>query len=1216
MQGDRTLTDPLAIKTHTESRFYLCLLEWEKETKGDDQHHAQVTHLMGSIDHVVKESIGISKLVVRDMPQYTLHDGAHLLNVLRLMDALVPKGTMAGLTPLECALCIMAAYTHDLGMVLSEEERRQILEPGTEEHAAFQVFRSGYASLVQRVEHLGREAEAEKRAERKAEIKAEIAAIEGYIVSENIRQGHTARHGRTNRWFGRISEGRADVFRCPIYGDFRERLSLIAASHGEDAHWLRREITGTALSGVPLLTNVGRGQKVNWAFPGLLLRLADILDLDWTRTPRLLFENLGLEEWRRTPEAVRGARETSWMEWSKHLATVGWDVDIDDQEPVIQFSAMCWTPVVHRALLDFGEKIDEELAGVQAELDHQKGSVKPARAWRYNLHLPVKADLQVSPRMKEDGNGGFVPAYQYTPIQFALDQHEILQLLMGTSLYGDPSLCIRELLQNALDATQMHELRLKLKQKDRRLPTDALEGEEELEIGLTWGRDEECGQDFVQVTDHGIGMTPEDLRKYFTQVGKSYYRSHEYNRERQAFRDAGEHCSPISIFGIGILSCFMIADRIRVRTRPGGWSNGDTREERTRTDFTIYGPGSLFWMNEGTLDHQGTEVRIYLKPEFTLCHDPETVWEVLCREFSPTMDTLVGSSDYPGGGEVVDPALVAVRYFAWPTHAIRIAPPEHEEILLTEELHAEELAGIDSRWVRESASEWGFPPERLGQGAQWAWWDWVDRGHTGSRIRLWYPAHDGRRSPAFPADAGSKTLLPLSDLASLVEPQLRTSGRFRWLVKGVAVPDAEALTEGIRVLPHVGSRLWIDLRGEATPPLTVDRGKVVPPAEDCRRQMRGVFERFAQEVGREADSVASRRNLLWGWRLHDQLQLPPLPKKGTGGDLLELGRVSRWVAAQLEQSLDRDLDPDRARALDLALDLEFDVALNRGLDRAHDLDGDLDRGLSIALDSYLDRALTPDRALTLAFVLALALPHDLLHDLGRDFVLDLALALDRDLPILLARAPRLRPLAAALCSHLLCEAFQPSLQSSLPTLGCFWMRGHVEDMRLQGPAVLGSDLESHRCAVHASGDTPWLGKQVQSFGYDLVFPITAIPLGRLRAESWTSFKKHRFLRTFVTFPFFAPDVAEEFADQWRVWQPVLNLFPVDRVHVLMPREELWDREFKDWTDEDWETCGISGLWDIKRGWVKWVHGPATADDIAKRGEPLEELMYLGSEERE
>ena len=64
-------------------------------------------------------------------------------------------------------------------------------------------------------------------------------------------------------------------------------------------------------------------------------------------------------------------------------------------------------------------------------------------------------------------------------------------------------------------------------------------------------------------------MTREVLEHYFTKLGKSYYRSPEYERERQILREHGFIVSPISQFGIGFLSCFMLADKILIRTHPG-----------------------------------------------------------------------------------------------------------------------------------------------------------------------------------------------------------------------------------------------------------------------------------------------------------------------------------------------------------------------------------------------------------------------------------------------------------------------------------------------------------------------------------------------------------------------------------------------------------------------------------------------------------------------
>jgi hypothetical protein len=174
-------------------------------------------------------------------------------------------------------------------------------------------------------------------------------------------------------------------------------------------------------------------------------------------------------------------------------------------------------------------------------------------------------------------------------------------------------------------------------------------------------------------------------------------------------------------------------------------------------------------------------------------------------------------------------------------------------------------------------------------------------------------------------------------------------------------------------------------------------------------------------------------------------------------------------------------------------------------------------------------------------------------------------------------------------------------------LECFWLKGKPEDLHLMGPAVLSCKLESNGRTVIPNMATPWLDERLCALGYDLVFPITAIPLGALRAKAWQEFKEQRLLRAFVTFPFLVPEVAGRIGENLRVVQPLLELLPLKRVHVLMPRMELWDTEFRNWDDDDWQTCGISGLWDIKGGWVKWLPGPAVADEIAKNGIPLDEV---------
>jgi len=68
-------------------------------------------------------------------------------------------------------------------------------------------------------------------------------------------------------------------------------------------------------------------------------------------------------------------------------------------------------------------------------------------------------------------------------------------------------------------------------------------------------------------------MTEEMILNYFLRVGRSYYQSDEFkkmNYDNKRFYDF----SPISQFGIGILSCFLKGDRMEVSTRHYNAGNG------------------------------------------------------------------------------------------------------------------------------------------------------------------------------------------------------------------------------------------------------------------------------------------------------------------------------------------------------------------------------------------------------------------------------------------------------------------------------------------------------------------------------------------------------------------------------------------------------------------------------------------------------------------
>ncbi|MBM3216750.1 hypothetical protein FJZ36_17790, partial [Candidatus Poribacteria bacterium] len=814
--------------------------------------------LCATIQKFVESARAVLKTILRDMPQFTLHDETHILNVLGIMEGLVPDNVLRKLSNLEIGLCILAAYAHDLGMALPADERDRLYDPGTPDGVKFARHRDGFGEELRQIERWKRIAETDRS--RAQEAQRRIDAIEAHILEDYLRRTHDEHRGRMEHWIDAIQResGNQRLYEFDRIG-FKQQLVLIGASHGRDVDWLRSQLS--TLSN-PAAFAVG---GTNYAFPGILLRLADILDFDVTRAPHILFRHLGIES------------DISVQEWLKHQSIAKWTYQ--QKTSTLECLAQCDHPVRHKSVLTFCDLIETGLRDARDELEIQRRLVGDQHPC-CSLELPPKVDRRVEPR-----NG----AYIYEDIQFQLDQDEIQQLLLGESLWGRPDLCIRELLQNALDAVHMRELREEL-QKQGETPDEPVDprGPEELAVRLTWGHDKESGQDFLRVSDNGIGMTRRIITDYFTRIGKSYYRSPDFEREKRRLRGKGLLATPISHFGIGILSSFMVADRIVVRTKPGG---ADT-DERRAYDVTISGPGSLFWLRNGSLPTQGTEVTLYLKDGYQITHDDATLTQRLRQAFEYQDGNQGGGT---GDKRQVDPAYVAASHVVFPRHPVIVEPDRGGALRIDADFHRKSLVPIDADKVIAKAAEWRCPRSYV-EGVRWAVWDWEDNvgdEATGSRIRLQFPAHQGiGDGPEGLADSTGRCAG--HELGAFVEPQLPSGGRTRVLVKGMAVQNVDVCSKRLELWHGVGSLCWVDLRGDAATRLTAERGSALEPeraddAEAWHRALRDLFGRFREALRREADR--DRRGWVKNWRSAfrpvDALSHPVgAPREGTERHIL------------------------------------------------------------------------------------------------------------------------------------------------------------------------------------------------------------------------------------------------------------------------------------------------------------------------------------------
>lgn len=155
-------------------------------------------------------------------------------------------------------------------------------------------------------------------------------------------------------------------------------------------------------------------------------------------------------------------------------------------------------------------------------------------------------------------------------------------------LYSDHEIFIRELVANAVDATQ-------------KLNTIANSGEFKGELGdLTIRIDLDPKEGTLKITDRGIGMTAEEVDKYINQI---------------AFSSAGEFLEKykdqaagiIGYFGLGFYSAFMVSKKVTIDTL--SWKEGSKAvrwECEGDPEYT---------MSDSDKQDRGTTITLYLDDE-------------------------------------------------------------------------------------------------------------------------------------------------------------------------------------------------------------------------------------------------------------------------------------------------------------------------------------------------------------------------------------------------------------------------------------------------------------------------------------------------------------------------------------------------------------------------------------------------------------------------
>ncbi len=521
--------------------------------------------------------------IPQTFPHYTrhtvLHSDAIVLQVSKLLfrDNEAAE-SVVNLSAIEAYILAASAYLHDAGMVVSDREKQEILgsDPwrawtgkdgaGAKRWKEIETFRSGESPSESGVRNF-------------------LADVQTrFLIGEFIRRTHHLRA----REFMTEHEGQLGSF---AFGDpmLLRTIADVCVAHGlqqseledQDRYPDRRDI---------------QGQQVNVRFLAILLRLGDLLDMSTDRACPLLLN------------AACPMPAESLAHWTQYQC-LSHSLTSPDR---IEITALCKNQEEHRYLKDWCQWLVNEV---------QNAAILMARSARHkDWQVPTttidrpQATIKIQPAAKAT----YIPSSW----RFELD-HDLVFRRLIDDLYAEPHSFVRELIQNALDATRC-QMYIRLREEAIEAPEFPTQVPEErrqrfpLKLSLETRElknllsGEVEKRHVLTIEDSGIGMDREIIQRYLLQVGRSYYTTYDF---RKNFKFV-----PTSRFGVGFLSVFSASDYVSIDTyKPSsGSDDGPLR-------LVLTGPRNYLLLEKGGRRKSGTRIEVLLREALEPFHLTELV---------------------------------------------------------------------------------------------------------------------------------------------------------------------------------------------------------------------------------------------------------------------------------------------------------------------------------------------------------------------------------------------------------------------------------------------------------------------------------------------------------------------------------------------------------------------------------------------------------------
>lgn len=489
--------------------------------------------------------------------EYTIHSIEHVDQMLQIVEWLIPDRTKEQMTYAEWLMLTLSIYFHDLGMVVTKDEYQN------RDESLFKKYKEKALSDNQQSEY-------REYAEKSGDV---------FLYQEFVRENHAS---RIRKWLeGKVHSdlGEAKII-CSEIDDmlrnldptFRNDLAMVCESHHKD------DIEDFSKYKVKKLYGNTESEKVNLNYIAIILRIADLLHITRDRTPSIARKFINI----RNPKSV--------LEWEKQRAVRAVQPkDKRNEEGAVDNSIQKDTIEI-TAYFDGAETADAYF-GLSSYLQYTRKELGKCCEIVEKAQKREGAVGYEFPWREIDESQIEVTGFEKKKLQFSIDQDNILQLLVGHTLYNDSSVVVRELAQNGIDAVRLQK---EYEKKKGRASTHG-------QVWIEWDSEERE----LSFWDNGTGMSMRDVENYLLKVGASKYRDESVTKEFPDF-------SSISHFGIGLLTCFMVADDIDILT------NSEEEYEANSINLRkVNGSYLLRRIEKSKLDSRiaahGTMVKLYIR---------------------------------------------------------------------------------------------------------------------------------------------------------------------------------------------------------------------------------------------------------------------------------------------------------------------------------------------------------------------------------------------------------------------------------------------------------------------------------------------------------------------------------------------------------------------------------------------------------------------------